>query len=446
MASRADAVAVDFALAAQHVVPLPDAKPWTNGWAYEAYRRSGGAAIDSGSGPVTITADGLPAWERAVSQLLREPAVQQRWDDEELWGLMASMTVAAAESKDALAFVTSAVRRVRSIGPAFVALLIANVAWHGPPQELSGMVVGAADEAFFELARTLSAGRVAPTKEQSDDWLARVVTPRVADSEGSVPVAIGRWSPGQALKAREDAERNFEDLIGLSLLLEPDLPAHGIFRRGPTNRPGVRGLTLDRGAIESGLDGAYRLELASFPLVVNDLGLGQAVEWYSSEPLPLEAMLSRPDFSAQVASCFQDDPLSRRLRVAARWFAEAQYASADDDATLALGVAMDALLSGKHALPGSAMADRFAMLEADPAQRSARVRTHLELYKARSSVAHGGVSNAATSGMLRRFFAEAQWAANRVIALRDWASPVSEADVKACFDELRWSARNWPAR
>jgi len=65
---------------------------------------------------------------------------------------------------------------------------------------------------------------------------------------------------------------------------------------------------------------------------------------------------------------------------------------ATDDAALALGVAMDALLSGQRAMPGSALADRFAMLADDPLQRRNLVAEYLASYQVRSSVAHGGRS------------------------------------------------------
>jgi len=143
-------------------------------------------------------------------------------------------------------------------------------------------------------------------------------------------------------------------------------------------------------------------------------------------------------------SCLKQNPISNRIQVAARWFAEAHYTAASDDAALALGVAMDAMLTGQRALPGTAMADRFALLTDDPRQRRELVSTYLDFYKVRSSVAHGGRSSRLDQGsFLDEYRASVRWAAWRLLALRDTFTPSSENEVDNLFDELRWGMRAW---
>jgi len=258
-------------------------------------------------------------------------------------------------------------------------------------------------------------------------------------------VAIACWSLGQMRIADRQAERQLRNLVDLTVLLERDLKAHEIYRRGDTNRPGIRGLTIDRGAIDRGLTEVARLELAAFPLTINSHGQRQqSVRWFSAEPLPLGDLLDQEYLRDTVRSCLQQDPISNRVRVAARWFAEAHYNLAEDDTALALGVAMDALLSGQRAMPGSAMADRFALLAEDPRQRRKLVRSYLDFYSMRSSVAHGGRSSKLDrDDFVERYRDAVHWAAWRSLALRDKFTPTTEKDVDSLFDDLRWGARSW---
>jgi len=105
---------------------------------------------------------------------------------------------------------------------------------------------------------------------------------------------------------------------------------------------------------------------------------------------------------------------------------------------------MDALLSGQRALPGSAMADRFALLDANPHQRRERVKSYLEFFRVRSSVAHGGRSSRLDQGDFVRQYQDAvRWAARRALALRDEFEPSSETQVDELFDALRLGSRMW---
>ena len=116
----------------------------------------------------------------------------------------------------------------------------------------------------------------------------------------------------------------------------------------------------------------------------------------------------------------------------------------DCHAALALGVAMDALLGGRRALPGSAMADRFALLTDDPKARRKLVASFLKFYSVRSSVAHGGRSSKLdTPGFLTSYKNSVQWAAWRSLALRDKFTVSSEKDIDTLYDDLRWGVRSW---
>jgi hypothetical protein len=85
-----------LAFAASTVIPAPDRKPWDRGWCDEDYRQSESAALDSSRGPVTMTSEGVAAFEDAVTNLLNDNKIRARWDAEEFWGLLAASSVVAA--------------------------------------------------------------------------------------------------------------------------------------------------------------------------------------------------------------------------------------------------------------------------------------------------------------------------------------------------------------
>jgi len=251
---------------------------------------------------------------------------------------------------------------------------------------------------------------------------------------------------GQAELAIEQAERSIREVVDLPLLLERDLRGRKIYRRGDVNRPGIRGLTLDRGAVEVGLrEGVLGLELASFPLVQTEVFRSAAsVLWYNADPLPLRELYEQPGLLDAVGRALVDTPIARRMRVGARWFAEAHYTSAPDDAALALGVCLDALLGGKRALPGSAMGDRVALLTAAPSKRRSARKAYMDFYGIRSSVAHGGRSTKLDADALTEAFGLAHTIAWRLLDLEDVFQPVSDDAVDEVFDDLRLGIRTWP--
>jgi len=434
-----------LAFAAAQVIPAPGCRPWDYGWSVPGYRHSPDAAISGPSGPVTFRRDGLLAWEDAVTALLKERSIRDRWSAGELWGIVASITVAASLSKERTSFLDKKVQALRSCGPALNVVLIANVTWNRPSLALDDVVVGYAKQEFLDLVNLVAGSRNSIDQATGGGWLRDSVQSRLRAEDDPVPVAFACWTVGQWQLADKETDRRLQDVVNLCLLLERDLKAHRVHRRGDANRPGVRGLTLDRGAIERGVIDSAHLELGSTPLIVRDLFADRCgASWFGTEPLPLGDLLDQEYLRDAVEACLGDDPVSARIRVASRWYAEAHYTLASDDAALALGVAMDALLGGQRVLPGSAMADRFALLATDPHERRERARNYLDLYAVRSSVAHGGRSRRLDQGdFLERYQTAVRWAAWRTIALRDAFAPPTEKDIDELFDELRWGSRVW---
>ena len=85
-----------FADAAVHIVGAPGLEPWDYGWVLPEYRASASAALAGPNGPVTISPEGRGAYAKAVELLSREASVRERWDLEELWGVVASLVAGAS--------------------------------------------------------------------------------------------------------------------------------------------------------------------------------------------------------------------------------------------------------------------------------------------------------------------------------------------------------------
>ncbi|GAA1707743.1 hypothetical protein GCM10009765_66550 [Fodinicola feengrottensis] len=430
--------------AAIRVQEVPDRKPWDYGWCDPGYRRSDGAALKGPRGSATIPADVLPDWEDAVERLAREPAIQARWSEEEFWGIVGSLTVALHYGSDPSGLLASSLERLRKAPPALTLQLVANVIWDEPPMAFGNVVLGKADKVFLQLINDRAGAGQVVSDDQADRWFEDQIQPRL--SHGRVhPVALACWTPGQSSLALSQSERNLRDLVDLVILLERDLPRFEVFRRGATNRPGIRGLTLERGSVQSGMKGKpWSLELASMPVLFNAFGVTRTVKWYGAEPVPLGAMLAQPYLREAVSSCLANDPLSLSVRVAARWFSESHFTGERDHSTLALGVSMDALVSGKKAMPGGALADRYAFLSGAPAERLGRRKEFNEFYSIRSAIAHGGKSSKIEQDELidryRQAVRETAW---RIIALRDQFQPQSSDEVDGLFDDLRLGVRTW---
>lgn len=434
-----------LAVAAGGVVPAPGREPWENGWSIEEYRRSDRAALRGSQGPVCLTAEALTTWERAQEELWKNRSVRARWSESERWGLIASLTVATSERdpEERLAFLSAMVSDFCSGGPAFVAQMVSNVRWTAEPTQIGDVVIGRATDDLFAKVEEVGHGRAVVGDYVRGQWMDNYVTPRV-EPLGHEPVVCCCWTVGQEAKAIDEADRQLREIFDLPLLLERDLASWKIYRGATVNRPGVRGLAIDRGAVEEGLkESPLALELAAFPMICNAVMSASPVHWYSADPLPLSDLYSQDYLRNAVEHALGDGPVCRRIRLAARWFAEAHYATELEDSALALGVCLDAMLGGVQALPGSAMADRVALLHPVPSERRAVRKRYLGFYSVRSSVAHGSRSSKLDSDALREAFALANNVAWRLLAFDQAFAPASDKAIDEIFEDLRLGVAAW---
>ncbi|MBB3677577.1 hypothetical protein [Modestobacter versicolor] len=403
------------------------------------------ASLPSPRGSVTFTPDGIDALEDAMEALLHEQKIKTRWSEENLWALIATMTVAASEAANVSEFIERALSRVMSARQAVTIVLLANVRWDSEPLAIGDAVVGKADRDFFELVNRRAGERCTVGSEAAEAWLRDRVLARPA-VDGLSPVAVATWSHRQDDGAFRAAQRAAGELVDLCLLMTRELSSYRA-SSVEVNRPGVRGLVLDRSAVTEFLPGSSRMELVAQPLTVTDLHpSSQTTHWYSADPLPLDAALLSSDTLNAVETAMKPWVIGPRIRTSARWFGEAFFTSEADDSSLALGVAMDALLSGRSAVPGGAMADRFALLERDPVKRLDRRAQYLDLYGVRSSVAHGGRSSRLSDQTFTQSYQQAvHWAARRMLELGSAFAPDTPNAVDTVFDQLRLGAAIWPS-
>ena len=262
----AQSITEQLSFAASQVEPAPDREPRDRGWFLEKYRHSERASLTSSRGPVTMTSQGVAAFEAAVTRLTRESQIRDRWKTEEFWGVVASLVVAASErAEERTEIVQRGIDYLRRSSRALTIQLVANVTWDRPPLALGSAVVGNANDEFLKFVSSSARGRIRLTDELGKRWLEMQVQPRLSGDDVPIPVAIACWTAGQRALAFEEMERQLQNIVDLALLLERDLDRHEIFRRGDINRPGIRGLALDRGAIDRSLKESARIELVAFP-------------------------------------------------------------------------------------------------------------------------------------------------------------------------------------
>lgn len=435
--------------AAQSVTPSASVEePWDYGWCVPGYRRSPRASLTSPDGPVSLAQDGVEAYEQAVERLLREGAIKDRWHPEDLWWRVAQVVVAAARSPEPGSVITAQLEHLRRAKRVSVLVPIANVTWGALPLKLGDGVVGMAGDALVTELDGLAQASGTAALEAARKW---VTAQQQLDGTGSPTrqvVVAGFSTRAQGRLAVDRAKAWVEDLCALALLSVDDPGALGLYSlRGSANRPGVRGLTLDRSAVQRAFEATQggRHEMSVQPLVLSDEGAQAHGGWFSVDPVNLHALLadgSRRDF---VLSCLTStDVIPRRLRVAARWYADAHWSLEEDDAVLALGVALDALVGARQGLPGRILAQRFAYLEPDPALRRARVDRWNEMYSLRSTIAHGGEAGKALEAFsVRDMAAEVVWTAQRLRAFDAEFHVRSEADFEAVGERLRLGEVSW---
>jgi len=249
----------------------------------------------------------------------------------------------------------------------------------------------------------------------------------------------------QSHRALRDAEQAFEDLVAVTLALEPDLDARSLYSlRGETHRPGTRGLVLDRGALaEVGARVPEVQRELGAPAIVSGI-FGQVVihRWHGEKPFPLAELLSDPARRVSAARIMTSvTAVCRRLRVAARWHAKAHWASDVEDAVLGLGICFDAMLTEQGPSPGRTLAERYALLDPDPVRRRSRYREfQSEFYPARSSVAHGAKKTSIDTKFVRRLAREARWIFSRIWELSEARGIRTEEDYEELYSSLKWGS------
>ncbi|WP_148307864.1 hypothetical protein [Actinoplanes friuliensis] len=390
--------------------------------------------------------EGVDLFEQAVLALLSRNGVRDRWDSEEIWGLVASLLVHASSSNDGRNVIAKGLDTIEKAPPALVCFPVSNLAWEGEPSVIKDSVIGELGPKYLDSVGQAAAGRHDLSDVAAGRWIEEQISSLAAsgDERGGV-IAFTSWTRKQGQGAFSQAEESFDTLIGLALLLEDDVEALGLYSgRGNSHRPGIRGLTLHRPALERAKE-SVGAELYCRPLVVSDLGHHASAHWYGEKPFPLQALVHEPERVDEISACMSgSDAVSRRMRVAARWYAEAHWSFTSDDAVLAVGIALDALLGSRAGLPGRAMSERFALLEPDPAARHDRARVFGDLYQARSATAHGGKSRLLMQpGFTRDMERSARWAARRLLSLSNRFTPIGDDQLDKVFDDLRWGTVAW---
>jgi len=439
---RASAQPIELLVkAAKRVVDAPGEKAWNFGWCQPEYRASPSAAFESPDGPKTIELGARHELEEAVRLLSREPAIRARWDLEELWENVVGLVIAAADASDSQTHLANAIASLRTAETNLVVMALANIKAPDEPLVVADCVIGEVGNAFVESVRA-----VAGNRPECNLGILDMLSKRYPADHGPVVVAA-LWTGAQAKLAIERAEAQLRTVLDLALLLEPDPGVLGMYSlRGPTNRPGSRGTTVHRPALEIAMRALdSEAELSTQIVVIRPGNAHAQIGWFSADPLPISALLSDPARRNLVDRSARDSsPIPRRIRLASRWYAEAHWASDQVDAMLSLGIALDALIGSRGGLPGRAMRERFALLEEDSARRQERARRYSDIFSVRSAIAHGSTSSALEdSGFVRGVSRDVVWAALRMLSLDEAFSPGSDTEIDELFESLRWGTATW---
>lgn len=402
------------------------------------YRAYAGRAFHGAKEARTLSDAGVAALELAISAIWRDQRVKAVWQEEDLWSVVLSLLDSAASDHSIDLEVAAA--RLLKPAPVRIAAALANVSWTSGPVVLGSVALAAigSEEDADALADLLG------LDEDSKDAFRSHATQLLREF-GSYVTATGQ-SPRQVDLGQQDFNRALDDLVGLVLLLSDHLEANGIYSlRGATNRPGIRGIALDRGALGDLLAKKGAGELAARVLSISGWGASNFFHWYSADPLPLDKLLSGDVADLIAELLIADDAIAQRIRVAARWYARAVWADGHEDSALAVSVALDSLLTGKDAVPGAVSKGRFALLERDVSRRAARFARYDEVYQVRSAIAHGGdaARKLAAIGGARSMMDDTKWVARQLLELRSLAKPVTDAEFRNAWASLQWGTSAW---
>lgn len=427
----------DLVTAAQTRQPV-QADAWDHGWGVEEYRRSNRAAMThDASIAVRMSPEGVASFEKAMQAFLKVPAIRERYDADELWGVVAREigTLPMAATADVLReLIGERLRQLTSPPDSLVVVPVANLSPGASLLEIGPLLIGRPGPEWREHLRQRT-GREDPSPARKPWWDSL----ELKDEDVVLLAHIGKSQFDRAFREAEDA---LENLLAIALVLEPDLDARGLFSlRGDALRPGIRGLVVDR----KSLGGTAHLA----PIVFRDLGADVLVSgvfgstvthrWYGGDPFPVGNLLHDERLAEAKRLLVGQSSVHRRLRVAARWHAKAHWSLEVEDAVLALGIAFESLLSENSPGPGRALADRFALLASTASDRPGRYRLFIkEYYSARSSIAHGAKGSEVDYRFARRMAKDVRDTFLRIAALTKDQGVESEDDLAAMFDRLKW--------
>jgi hypothetical protein len=437
------AIVSDLVLAAL-TRKVASGEAWDYGWSHVDYRRSPAAAMTHGDGVgVQLNASGIEAFERATNRLLSSRVVRDCYDVEEFWGAMASVVGKLPLSADAKELSSKIERQIRQIIDPPKSLVVSPVANIAPPLatlDFGSLIVGHFDERFRKLLSS-RVGRAVFTRPNMDLWWAG--SHEAGRLKGEPVTLLAYMGESQLDRAISDAGEALENLISIALMLQADLDSLSLHSlRGDLNRPGLRGLAVDRVSlmrISESVREASR-EIGCQVFVDGVFGPRTTVHWYSADAFPLEKLLTETEKRTTAERLLVgSSAIDRRLLIAARWHAKAHWSFDPVDSVLALGISFDSMLSEQGPTPGRVLSERFALL--DPDANNRRQRYHqfqTQYYPARSAVAHGAQRKSLGAEFVRGMAAQARWTFQRILDLTRRLAIKSEDEYKKMWEKFKW--------
>ena len=418
---------------------------WDHGWSQVDYRRSPAAAMTHRKGVgVRLDASGIEAFERATKCLLSSQAVRLRYDVEEFWGVMAAMVGKLplnADAKELGTKIEQLIGRITNPANSLVVCPVANIVPPLAPLDVGSLIVGNFDERFRQLLSSRM-GRAMFTRPNMDLWWASGSYDLGGPKEDSATL-LAYTGESQLDRAIRDAGEAFENLVSIALMLQTDLDSLSLYSlRGDLNRPGLRGLVVDRSSLVK-LSERVRETSREIgcPIFVDGVfGPRTTMDWYGADPFPLERLLTEPEKRTTAERLLsRSTAIDRRLLVAARWHAKAHWSFDPVDCVLALGISFDSMLSEQGPTPGRVLSERFALLDPVPGNRRQRYRRfQTEYYSARSAVAHGAQKEFLETDFVRGMAAQARWTFQRILDLTQRLAIKSEDEYKKMWETFKW--------
>lgn len=160
--------------ASQRTIPESYDDPWVYGWCVESHRRNSRSSIPHRRDRcVCLSAAAVRAYESAVARLLRFPPVTERWDADEIWGVVASLVGTApldGTEDDVRTFIGDRLGELLNVQSSVVALPVANVDWRSRPRAIGDLVIGNVGEDWTRLVEQALRASIVLT-EDSPWWL-----------------------------------------------------------------------------------------------------------------------------------------------------------------------------------------------------------------------------------------------------------------------------------